>query len=245
MYNTLGKTLVFVNLTISLLAMSWAAAIFLQFVDWGWKEPRKYLDERLASEYDKRAAALAEAHRSAQLILPRVVPAQTSLGDAEKRFPSNHLFYVRKLDRLRNDPAAPIQIKEIKMAGGEAVLDRPVIGQPIFESVAPVTKSRIKYLADFKAVQDQIKGVSDQIEKMVKTEQALSLVLSGTDKKPGLYRLLDIEKEEQDRIKSEKEYVEPLWVSALREVDTYKVRQKRLETTLDKLRKFQERGKVK
>ena len=39
--NSLGKLLVLINLAASVLFMTFAGAIFLQKVDWGWKEPRK------------------------------------------------------------------------------------------------------------------------------------------------------------------------------------------------------------
>ena len=50
--NKIGKTLVFLNLVLSLMALTWAGAIFLQQVDWGWKEPRKEIDGRVPSEID-------------------------------------------------------------------------------------------------------------------------------------------------------------------------------------------------
>lgn len=239
MFNALGKTLVFINLTVSLLAMSWAAAIFLQFVDWGWKEPRKYLDERIASEYDKRAAALADAHRAYDLVRPGIAPAQTNVRNAETRFPVNHLFYVAELDRLGNNSADAIEIKEIKMADGSAVLDVPVVGRPVLADAAPVNKSFVKYQADLKAVQAQIDEVSGKIKAVLATEKALGLRLTGADDKPGVYRLVEIEKETHEQIKSEKAYVRPLWVSALREVEVYQDRRARLETTLEKLKKSQ------
>src|SRR5262249_12083200 len=39
--NNLGKLMVLLHLALSMLALTWAASIFLQFTDWGWKEPRK------------------------------------------------------------------------------------------------------------------------------------------------------------------------------------------------------------
>ena len=236
MFNKLGKFLVLVHTTVAILAMSWAGAVFLQFIDWGWKEPRKYLDERIASEYDKRAAALAEAHKAYTSLAPKVAPAQTAWRNAERRFPTNHLFYVAKLDELRNSPAPKMVVNEVLMTNGSPSLDAALLGKPILKNPVAVSKSYVKYLEEYYAVQKQIEAVSAQIKGEIAKEEKLSQRLGGDDKKPGVYRLVEIEKETQDKIKSEKQYIQPQWVSALRQVDVYKDRQNRLEATLGKLK---------
>jgi hypothetical protein len=60
--NFIGKALVFLNLLLAVFFMTWAAGIYLNRVDWGWKDPRKHLDsDRIPSEIDKRVALLQQA----------------------------------------------------------------------------------------------------------------------------------------------------------------------------------------
>src|SRR5205807_10367081 len=91
--NRIGKGLVLVNTAASLVALAWAAGVFFQFTDWGWKEPRSELGLRIPSEYDKRTATFKEAVKARDMALPALQPAWASLREAEERFPQNHLFY--------------------------------------------------------------------------------------------------------------------------------------------------------
>lgn len=133
MVNKLGKALVLAQVALSVLAMTWAAGIFLQFTDWGWREPRKELDVRVASEYDKRAAALKETLKARDLALVRVKPAQDALRDAQQRFPANHLYYVQELARLRASTGA-VDLMAILYKDGFPQLDTPNnTGKPLLE----------------------------------------------------------------------------------------------------------------
>src|SRR5204862_250378 len=103
--------LVFVHTALSLLVLTAAAGIYFQFIDWGWKEARKQVDVRIASEYDKRLAAYNQVALAANLAKSNLPPAQAALAAAQKSFADNHLFYVSELQRLRSEPGDKIAVK--------------------------------------------------------------------------------------------------------------------------------------
>ena len=104
MGNTLGKGLVFLNLLLALLALSCSAGIYLQFVDWGWREPRQELNYQVASHIDKRLAAykLAMETRDLQYRLfkpgqeSRVSEAQEGLHETQTAFAQKHLSGISR-----------------------------------------------------------------------------------------------------------------------------------------------------
>jgi|GEM_PF-2972647 len=252
--NSLGKLLVLINLAASVLFMTFAGAIFLQKVDWGWKEPRKDItgQVRIASEIDQRNAAVKAAHQGVALVLPGLVGngkdirgAQGELIVIEPRFPDNHRWYVQQIERLMNDPADKIEIRDFAI-GNEGVpeLDPKPSGRPKLGKLTSLSKSYRKYSDDLKAVQEKIDVAIDDINKLIGEEEKLTFILNGKDKlgklvkdNPGLYTLLEIEAQKQNAAKVEKEYLLPRWVGALEEVNQFQERRKRLDTTIEKLKK--------
>ncbi len=266
--NSIGKGLVFVHLAASLLGMTWAAALYFQQRDWGWKEPAKEFSsqegskeqpkpvyKRVPSEIDKRAAALSEAYKALATVLPDLKPAQTALREAEERIGPNHLFYAGEIDRLRGDPK-PIQVKQVKFANGQVVLDKIPIGQPILEKEVPeITKSLAAYLEELDKKRGEIKQVVELIHKRLAEEKELTLKLTGikddlgllavlgfTAKqgdviRPGLYAMQEMERDLQEQIRFEKTYIRPIWVRTLEEAQAYEERRADLEATLEQMRK--------
>jgi hypothetical protein len=242
--NRIGKGLVLLHAAVSLLALAWAAGLFLKFTDWGWKEPRTELGMRIPSEYDKRVAALQEAVKARDVALYGLKTAQASLREAEARFPQNHLFYQQELARLRS-ATDPIEVKSVKRAG-PIVLDTPgkAIGRPVLEEkVEGIEKSYDSYMADLKKINEacdtEVKETSGWIEK----EKAVTFLLNGKDdaKKDvkttkGIYALLEVEKAAQDQAKFEKDYLQPVWARALEEAELYGSLHARLKKTLEGLR---------
>jgi hypothetical protein len=246
--NGLGKLLVLINLAAAMLFMTFAGAIFLQKVDWGWKEPRKDItgSVRIPSEIDQRNAAVKEAHKAVALVMSPLQSSEKKLAEVEPRFPDNHRWYIKEIDRLRNDPADKIDIKDFVIGkDGRPELDpkpsgRPKQGNPI----AGLNKSYQKYAADLKALHEKIGAVDADIRSLIDTEEKLTFKLNGKDKtgkvvegKYGLYTLLENEAREQNKAKFEKEYLLPRWVGALGEVRSFQERRKRLDETIEKLKK--------
>lgn len=254
--NSLGKLLVLINLAASLMFMTFAGAIFMQKVDWGWKEPRKDItgEYRIASEIDQRNAAVKEAHQGVALVMPGLDRAQKELIDVEPRLPENHQWYVQQIDRLRNDTADKIDIRDFVIgANGAPELDPKVdpkkdppvkpVGKPrLGNPIAGLSKSYQKYTADLKDLQEKIDVVLEGIKTEIDKEKELTFQLNGKDNtgkvvQDGLYTLLEREAKKQNSAKFEKEYLLPRWVGALEEVELFEVRRQRLDATIQKLKK--------
>lgn len=237
--NTLGKTLVMLHLSLSMLALTWSASVFLQFTDWGWKEPRKELDVRIPSEYDKRAAALKEAYRARDMVYYTVKPAQANVREAENQFPVNSLWYDKTLVRLKSDPD-PIEVKDIKFTGGVLDLDTPgkAIGKPVLDNPVPlVQKSLATYKDDLKKVLKEADVITAETRTWIEKAKDITFQLNGLDDdakrvKTGLYDLMIVETNAQSKLKFEMDYLQPYWVDALKEAEIYRERRKLLEEAL-------------
>lgn len=242
--NSLGKMLVLINLAAAMLFMTFAGAIFLQQVDWGWKEPRKDITGtvRIPSEIDQRNAAVKEAHQSVALVMPPLGNYEKRLADIEPNFPDNHRWYIKEIERLQNDAADKIDIKGF-IIGKTGTPDLEASGRPKQGApIAGLSKSYQKYAADLKAIQEKIDGTIADINMLIAKEEELTFNLNGKDKtgkvvKDGLYTLLEREAKAQNQVKFEKEYLLPRWVGALEEVELFQVRKQRLDATINKLKK--------
>lgn len=256
MMNFLGKGLVLLHVTLSFLALSWAAAIFLQYVDWGWKEPRgdywdtnqKKYTMRVASEIDKRSAALNQALIGRDTVMPEIKPQVDRLREAQKYFPVNHLWYQSKLASLRNDKE-PIVVKEIKTDQGVPLLEsgEKPLGVPVLDNLIPnVTKSQAVLEADLKKINADIEVTTKQIDAITKESKKITSVLNGFNEetgakeRPGIYDLIQYESRTQSEIKVEMEDVlKPRWVDAVKEAELFVERRARLEADLKRILKNQ------
>jgi hypothetical protein len=259
--NVIGKFLVLVNVLLSLAALTWALAIYLDPTDWGKKTPKSaFIDppkdkkddkglpnELQPSEWDKRKASLSEAatlREPAEVALER---AQRNRDQLRLIFADNHMKYVKLLDDLEHAPG-PVAVMPLKFdAHGRPALDRPGlpvlkannqqdvdkdgkplineskrIGYPMFDApLKEVNKSYQAYLADLKKVTADYFTASKKLEGWIDKEEKLTVRVTGVrDEKgkfttPGYYDLLELEGILQRRLKSEIEYVQPLWVREL------------------------------
>jgi hypothetical protein len=242
--NRIGKGLVLIHTAASLIALSWALGVFLQFTDWGWTEPRSEFGFRVPSEYDKRAASFKDAVKTVAATVPYLAPARTAWHQAEERFGANHLFYVEELARLHGSTEATLVVKPVKMAG-EVVLDTPRIGKPAFdEPIKEVTKSYASYVADLKALNDDIQTKNKELREWTEKAEKITALLNAKDKDGqrrkdavGIYDLLEVEKKAQDQADAEKEYLQPIWAQARNEAAALSARQDSWQQVLDRLKK--------
>lgn len=248
MMNRLGKLLVLFNLAMSMLFLALALAIFFQAIDWGWKEARKELGSRVASEIDKRAAAVLGAQRVVSLLTPTLKNAQDNLTDVEPYLGNNHLWYREQLKQLQSADK-DIAVKEIKFTEkeGTLVVDGPKgkrYGKPVLDEPLPdVTKSYASYVRDLNAKQKEIDDSDAEIRKLVEEEKQLTLKLNGTAEKDkvgklGLYALLEKEADAQANARAQKEYIERKLANVQQEHDLYIGRQRQLEQTLARMKKL-------
>lgn len=246
--NLLGKSLVLVQLALSVAFLGWAAAIFAYPVDLGWKEPRRaWVDppegkkdnERIASEIDKRAAAVKKAAEAKQRALARVELAQKDLVDAEHKFWRYHLAYRAEIASLKSADGK-ITVRNILFEGGLPKLDAKSSTGLAYEKPLAVDLSLVKLFDLMKARQDEIKKVQEAIKNNLAEETRLTRYLTGKDENdkqanPGLYGLLDEEATKQRKFKEEYDYLQPLWVRELNAAQILLDRRAKLERRLKEL----------
>jgi hypothetical protein len=260
MINLLGKSMVFLHTLISLVAMTWAVGLFLQFTDWGWKEPRQELDVRIASEFDKSAAALDQAVRVRNLVLPAVAPAEAALADAEAQYPKNHIYYLQEIEKLRGEPLLPgkpsfveakgaFEVKDFKnldeFKGRPAFDNGKITGKPVFDNkIEGLEKPLVAYRADLEKLKEDVTKVQKQIEAVLDETGKITFNLTGMDdtgKKTsgaiGLYDLVDAEYRFMTQARHEFEEIKPIWAQTLEEARLYTLRRAVLEQTLERLKK--------
>jgi hypothetical protein len=237
MTDRLAKIMVICLTGLSLVFMTWTVMVFLQFNDYGWKEPMKVWETkdtgyRIPSILDKRTAVLYELYRQKERAIPNVAPALESLSETMEYFPKNHEFYVKELDTIRNSDQ-PITPKQLTWKDGELQLDteKGRLGKPLMKtqvggidkSLKAITAERDKILAD-------IEKITPEIEKLVREADDITIQLYGTkDNKGrsvdiGLYEVLENETILQDKIREEKEDITPRYVDAERRAATFRNR---------------------
>jgi hypothetical protein len=244
MINYLGKGLVLVTVAVSGLFLAWTLAIFTQTVDWGWKDPRKGLGERMPSEIDKRIAAVKEALRFKARAEAVAKSAGDALVAAEQDFPSNVLSYQAKLKELREAPGK-IKVVELKLDKGVlARASKRATAGPVYENVVPgAEKSTAGYFVDLKKIQVAMDAATTEIKDLTEKEKELTENLNGkkdeTGKavKVGMYELLEREKKTQEQLKAEAEYLQPLWVRELVDAQLLIARMGRLDQRLEELKR--------
>ena len=243
MINFLGKTLVVVHTLLCLVGMTWAAALYLQFTDLGWKVPRQHLDQSIPSEFDKSVASIKVALQGRDLVLPGVRPPQDALRVTANYLPGNHLFYVNELERLRSSPN-PIVVKGV--AEGLDYLEAtkaPGLGRPKLDvEIKGIDKSYDAYLADLQAKHKEIDVEQAAIRDTIEETRKINFQLTGKDdagesKTKGIYDLLDVETQTQSRLKAEREYMQPFREQAVEEARLFQLRRVGMERTLQRLKK--------
>jgi hypothetical protein len=266
--NVIGKTLVFFNLIVSLLAMTWGAGIFLQQLDWGWKEPRKELGMRIPSEYDKRALVLNMVYDGYLKVKPALQPARDSLDKTRVMLAPNHLLYVQKLSELDDGPD-PIKVLRLdyikgvlKLTGDEKTdpfrLNPPDFGRAVSGRPGgpreddPIAKSFKGYYEELDKLRKKSNNTFAQALELAKKDKGLTQRLTGYEEKdektgevdmiPGLYELQEIEKKLQKQFKAEMEYIKPIRELAVNDATRFLVQKADLE---EQLMEIKNRGKRK
>jgi hypothetical protein len=142
---------VLIQAALSLVFLSWGIAIFASPVDLAWKEPRRaWVDppegksgnERIASEFDKRAAAVKRAVEAKQRALARVEAAQKKLAGVEHSFWQLRLAYNAELDKLQSGQG-DIVVNEIEFKNGTPALAKSPTGLA-YKALPGATKSIVE-----------------------------------------------------------------------------------------------------
>ena len=257
MFNFVGKGLILFHTLLSLAGMTLAIIIFFQYVDWGRADPRlagaDSKGPRVPAEIDKTVVAVREGEAARNMAVPLMAPAEKSLQDVAARFPENHLFYVAELKRL-SEADGDIKVQAITADGVPTDTPGLPYGKPIPSVDVPgVTKSlkslqnELKTYAGTKDKKGLLQKLELEIQDFAAKDEHTSFLLTGEDKdgkkQHGLYRLIDEEFKFQQKLKSERDYLQPFWAGALEEARRFATRRVGLEKTLEGLEKaMKERG---
>jgi membrane-associated protease RseP (regulator of RpoE activity) len=138
MINFLGKSLAFVHVSLSILLLGFAFAIFLNPVDFGWKEPRRFWNDQpnkkeenllVASEFDKAEAAMRKMLRFRDEELYHLGVAQEKLAAIEPALGKNHIKGTDLLEMLEKGKGA-FNIDDLQFdAKGKLVLEGDFTGE--------------------------------------------------------------------------------------------------------------------
>src|SRR6266446_14050 len=242
--NVLGKTLVLIHLALSVLALGWALMLFLQFLDLGWMEPKKVLDQRIASEFDKRTLAHRQAVKASTLVIADMEKQASNLFQARAAFPANHLLYVSELERLKTGTSdLPQEYKQPVWKDGVPTASdgKPFSAPDLTATVEGIEHPLVKYMDDLRNLQKQVDQERERSMAWFERHAQITVLLNGekvkdVTVKPGLYSLLDQEQQLQDKSKFEKEYLEPIWASALERAEVFLGRRDSLQNTIERLK---------
>lgn len=264
MINLLGKTLLVIYVAGSIMLMTFAGALYLNAVDYGWKQPRQvYIDSEarkpaenaaVPSRFDKREAAVRKVTRQKWESLLRLGQAQASYQEIEPFLADNRLKGDAELAKLENGPGEFV-VKDIKfddqgLLGLEPSPNNRALGFPALEVVVPgVSMSYSSYVAKLADVNSRIKTAQDRTDEVLKLEELLTNRMTGAIDKdgkqirqngavvqPGWYYLLEAEATAQRRLKAEVEYLQPLWVKELVDAQLLVSRRDILQKRLEELR---------
>ncbi len=254
MINNLGKFLVLIHATCSIAGMMWAIMMVLQARDFGWKDPYREVTERTkdgaeksvvrhASVYDKSEAAAVAAARMRDHTYIYVKPAIDSLQSTMPYLPNNHLFYRQEIERLKSGEGQHTPRRLLK--GGVDILDKAVVGKPVFEdedqAVKSISQSYKTYEKEYRKLVKEIEMVDLEIREIVTKTKQITEEMTGTNDKneyvkPGLYQLTDLEFKAQGLIKTEVDAIKPSWSKAVEQARLFQYRRIDLEATLEKLK---------
>lgn len=254
MINLIGKTLVIFNAALSVIFLTFALGVFTNRIDWGWKEPRLELGQRVPSEIDKRTAAVKLFLRHREMVEKAVDAAQMELTAHELNWAAYHLEYANLLDMIRSGKG-DLDIKAIKMdrKKGELIFDPAQPGKaqvdgPVFYE--PKIGPKVQVKNSFETLDQVLQGIQKQLDDMAKEVgieadkmTKMAELIDGKynpakDKKikPGIYDLLEHQKDVHKQLKREMEELEPLWVRKLVEAQLLVTRKQELEARLKELK---------
>jgi hypothetical protein len=242
MINLVGKTLALTFVGLAIVLMIFAAAVYFNAVDIGWKQPARVYRETdarkpgdlgaVAGEFDKHDAAARKLVRMRYDSLVRLGNAQASFLEVEPYLGDNRLKGDAVLEKLYSAPESLV-IRDLKFEDNGALVLEPgtnhQLGFPVLDPpIKEITKSYKSYLVDLDTVNKKLLQVLSETADVLHKEKDLTDRMIGeVDKdgkssrengavvRPGWYYLLEVEAQAQIELKKEIEYIQPLWTKEL------------------------------
>jgi hypothetical protein len=265
MINLLGKTLALVHVGLSLALLGLAGVVYLRAVDLGWKEPLRYYRQSkdnkenvlVPSLFDKREAAVRTYSRFKRDQLASLARAHASLSEVGMDLGENYLQGEEQLARVEN-AEDKIVIFDIKYNDAGGVVLKPGsrgLGFPLLEVplAGGFDRSYAGYLALLQSVDARMKDIQEKTSDLITKEKEVTDRLigeadkggepirdkSGSVIKPGWYYLIEVESKAQRDLLKELDYLRPLWVKELADLERIVSRR---ETLLKRLYEMGDMG---
>jgi hypothetical protein len=246
----LGKTLVFLNLALSLMAAGWAQGVYASRIDWSTNKGNK--DGVAEGELVRRVARIQELSGNAGVLGPAGLSwndGRALIAALDNRRVSNRLWYESELafDRSGATRADPARV--VKLDKGQPVLakpgvdDRPLMVQGRDQFGQPLQSLKAYNLAE-EALQQQIEATNKNLTKTLEEDAELTNKIAGDPNgTKGLQQRILEERTKFAEAKNEQGYVRGLLVTAVVDSDLVFKRQRSLEARVKELGKVGVAGK--
>ncbi|MGF1581409.1 MAG: hypothetical protein ACFCD0_18955 [Gemmataceae bacterium] len=238
MFNFLGKILILLNVAFSMLFVGVTVALFLISPDLGGTLPKEEVSGAVASEVDKRIAAVNKAIEWKYQAFDKLQKAKSGLQQREMDRAANYIWYVQKITEMDSSPANTIKINRVKTLASlnsagryyqTDVAGRPVLeNQPVTYTVAAKTglaktmtldKSYKQYLKRFADLREEheryVKEHNEWLDRqnfIIDQRKRVPDPKGGPPLSPGILDLIQAEIENQERLRAEKRSIDKLWV---------------------------------
>jgi hypothetical protein len=226
----LGKTLVFVNLALSLAMAAWALGIYTGRVDWSGKGGPGAAKGEFGKRQDDRKA-LFDALNSSE---PRHQEALAYLQRLEHQRPGDAAFYKQELAHNANTANDAAPARAVNATGGQIALgpDKDGVMRPQMVPVKGL-RSMAAYTTELRDTYAAIVEEIGRYQQLVQKDNELTDQLIGPK---GLRQLVFNEEDvKQKRIQAEMETLKPLLINALAESDLLRKRQRALVARVKEL----------
>ncbi len=255
----LGKLLVFANMFLSFLMLSWATALYTNRIDWSAAAAK---GDKPAGVLNGRKARVEAATASVKLADDRWRDARDGkpevhdgLAAWEQRRIAERAWYATALNDLKTGPGnkldAPIQRIKIR-EDGQAVLDPKNFNRPVLE---PAERRKEKpedparplfaydyYIAELIRLTQQIEAEQTRYQDLIAQESELTKQAIGPK---GLRQRIADEYIKKGRVEEElKDVAGRQQTNALVETELLLARRNQLERRRDELKKAKEAEKV-
>jgi hypothetical protein len=237
-----GKILVLITLALSLLCLVVGLGIFTNSINWGWKteHQRQQFGTKIASEFDKRKEILAKLDEQKPKFVAGSTQARAKLMKTEANIARDQLRYVDELDRIQSGTPQPLA--NLRKLHPWLFDKKNKTGKPLLQD--EFTKSYQGYFTEIGNLTKQINEVRDKIGNMIDKEKEVTEQLIGPPAEKGkrgkgLYALINVEQEVQQRAREELEDLKEILVQELVDSQLYLQRQDSLRLRLRQLERLE------
>jgi hypothetical protein len=241
----LGKSLVFLNFTLSLMLAIWALGVWSNRIDFSNSTAKGN-----EGEFEKRRLVIDALYKKLPVAETAWTKARTTLDTEEKPLVADRVWYSDQLDRLRTKATVGDAVQQLAYAKqdddklgikkGQLLLDRGT-GRPLLEAIKdrrdfPLPSLEVLYNEERVLLADLEKKQNDH-QKQILEAIALTERLTGTAGKKGLHQQLVDERRKRADVVAEQDLVEPLLVNTLVDAELVHKRHRALEARIEELKR--------